>query len=363
MSSEKVSALRLILGGSRFNLLLLAVPVSLFLGYATDNHLGAFAVAALAILPLARLMGEATEQLTRSVGSALGAFLNATFGNATELIIALLAVRRGLFSLVKASITGSIIGNLLIVMGLAMLAGGWSRKKQTFDRTAAGANSAMLLLAVVALVVPAVYDITVFGRLETTGAVVEKLSLAVSLVLIATYILSLIFTFRTHKAPDNLSAVEPPEWTPAVAGGVLAATAVAIALVSEVLVGAVEPAAKALGLTELFVGVVIVAIIGNAAEHATAVQMAVKDKMDIALGIAVGSSIQIALFVAPVIVFAGWAMGKPISLVFTGFEIVAIALAVAIAALVSLDGESNWLEGAQLLAVYTILAIAFYFIP
>jgi len=348
---------------SWFNWLLAAVPVALALGFATNYKIAAFAAAAVAILPLARLMGEATEQLTRSTGAAAGAFLNASFGNATELIIAVIAVRRGLFELVKASITGSIIGNVLIVMGLAMLAGGWSRQRQTFDRTAAGTNAAMLLLAVIALVVPAVYDITVFGHLETAGPVVEKLSLSVSFVLIVMYVLSLVFTFRTNKAPENLSGVEAADWSVPMASSVLAATAVTIAIVSEVLVGAVEGAAHALGMTELFIGVVIVAIIGNAAEHATAVAMAVKDKMDIAVGIAVGSSIQIALFVAPVIVFASWLMGKPMSLIFTGFEIVAIALSVAIASLVSLDGESNWLEGAQLIAVYLILAIAFYLIP
>ena len=352
-----------ILASSRFNWLLLAVPFSLIIGYATGYEIAAFAAAALAILPLARLMGEATEQITRSSGPSFGAFLNASFGNATELIIALAAVRQGLFELVKASITGSIIGNILIVMGLALLAGGWSRHNQRFDRTAAGANSAMLLLAVIALVVPAVYDLTVFGKLETTGPAVETLSLLVSIVLIATYALSLIFTFRTHKAPANMADVEPAEWRPRTAALVLAATTVLIAAVSEVLVGASESTARALGMTELFVGVVIVALIGNAAEHATAVQMAVKDKMDAALGIAIGSSIQIALFVAPVIVFASYLFGRPMSLVFTGFEIAAVALSVAITALVSLDGESNWLEGAQLIAVYLILAIAFYFIP
>ncbi|MDP1809292.1 MAG: calcium/proton exchanger [Actinomycetota bacterium] len=348
---------------SPFNWLLVAVPVALLLGFTPDYEIAAFIAAAIAIVPLARLMGEATEQITRSTGAAVGAFLNASFGNATELIIAVIAVRRGLFELVKASITGSIIGNILIVLGLAMLAGGWSRQRQHFDRTAASANSALLLLAVIALVVPAVYDMTVFGHLETTGPTVEKLSLLVSFVLIVMYGLSLLFTFRTHRAPENISGFEPAQWKISTAASVLAATALAIAVVSEVLVGAVEVAAHALGMTELFVGVVIVAVIGNAAEHATAVQMAVKNKMDIALGIAVGSSIQIALFVAPVIVFASWLMGKPMSLIFTGFEIVAVALSVAIASLVSLDGESNWLEGAQLIAVYLILAIAFYFIP
>ncbi len=343
---------------------------------AVALHWGALAVfvcSALAIVPLAGLMGEATEKLASRLGAGIGGLLNATFGNAAELIIALMALHRGLYDVVKASLTGSIIGNVLLVLGLSMIAGGARREKQNFDRSAAAASSTLLMLAAIALVVPAVFrvvaDTAVASRAITPArelALERGLSLEIAIVLFATYVLSLLFTLRTHKHLYSGGAEDHAHEKVNVGRAVitlLVATAL-IAWMSEMLVGAVEETSHLLGLTEVFVGVIVVAVVGNAAEHSTAVVVAMKNHMDLALNIAIGSSIQIALFVAPVLVFASYAMPHgPMDLRFSTFEVLAIIAAAGVVNLVSQDGESNWLEGALLVAVYVVLGLAFYFLP
>jgi Ca2+:H+ antiporter len=356
-------------------LLLVFVPLAALAEWAHWGGTAVFVCAALAIIPLAGVMGEATERLAERLGAGVGGLLNATFGNAAELIIALMALQRGLHDVVKASLTGSLIGNVLLVLGLACVAGGARRERQSFDRSAAGIGSTLLALAAIGLVVPAMFHFAAEGAIAS-GALTRagelarerSLSLEISVVLFAAYVLSLLFSLRTHRhlyvggrAAHGASA------TPARTGRAVIALLVATALVawmSELLVGAVEEASHALGLTEVFVGVIVVAIIGNAAEHSTAVLVAMKNQMDLALNVAIGSSIQIALFVAPVLVFASYLMpGGPMDLRFTPFEVLAVGVAVFAVNLVAQDGESNWLEGALLLAVYLVLAIAFFFLP
>ena len=295
-------------------LLLVFVPVSFYLGMTHASPTWVFLVACLAILPLAGLMGEATEHLTHHTGPGIGGLLNASFGNAAELIIAFMALRAGETEIVKASLTGSIIGNILMVLGLAMLLGGWKRKELVFSRLAAESGSSMMVLAVVALVIPAIYaQVTNHTHPEH----LESISLDISYVLIATYAASLVFSLKTHKrlfaAAEGSDEDEPhgAVWSVGKSMGVLLAAAVLVGFVSEFLVHAVDEAGKAMGLGKVFMGVVVVAIVGNAAEHSTAVVVAMKGKMDLALGIAMGSSMQIALFVAPVLVIAGHLMGDP----------------------------------------------------
>lgn len=354
---------------NRMNWLLLFVPVSIALElmHRRELELWLFITAALAIIPLAGLIGEATEELAAYVGPAAGGLLNATFGNATELIIALLALQKGLHEVVKASISGSIIGNILLVLGLSMLAGGWGRQKQRFSRTNAGASASMLLLAVIALVMPAIFELVRYGKLEesaTAPAPVQHLSLLVSIVLILIYAASLVFSLKTHRA---LIATDHGEARLARLGrgaaiGLLLAATVVTAVMAEYLVSSIHAATAALHMSEFFVGVIVVAVIGNAAEHFAAVVMARKDKMDLSVTISTASSTQIALFVAPVLVFASYAFGNPMSLIFNAFEVAAIALSVLVLSVITLDGESNWFEGLQLVAVYVILGIVFYFV-
>jgi Ca2+:H+ antiporter len=326
-----------------------------------------FAFSALAIVPLAGLMGEATERLALRLGAGVGGLLNATFGNAAEMIIALAAMQHGFYDVVKASLTGSIIGNVLLVLGVSILAGGARREHQKFDRSAAAVGSTLLALAAIGLVVPAMFHLVAGAPIGTAAAAREQgLSLAIAVVLFASYLLSLFFTLRTHRhlyAGAHAGSPRPssPVLRPLL---VLLVSTALVAWMSELLVGAVEEASHALGLTQVFVGVVVVAIIGNAAEHSTAVLMAMRNQMDLALNIAVGSSTQIALFVAPVLVFVSYAMPHgPMDLRFTAFEVLAVGIAVAVVNLVAQDGESNWLEGALLLAVYGVLGLAFYFLP
>lgn len=353
------------------NLLLIFVPIAIALEYFV--HAPAewlFVASCLAIIPLAGIMGKATEHLAERVGEGVGGLLNATFGNAAELIIAIMALRAGLYDVVKASLTGSIIGNILLVFGLSALIGGARFSIQTFNKTAANLGTTMLTLAAIGLVVPAIFHFVVAGGAAVTVAE-QDLSLEISIILMATYVLSLVFTLRTHKhlyagghGEDADEAIGTEGWSTGKSLLVLLIATAFVALMSEFLVGAVEATAKSFGLTEIFIGVILVAIIGNAAEHSTAVLMAIKNKMDIAINIAVGSSIQIALFVAPVMVFLSYVIGpRPMDLIFTNFEVLAVTLSVAIMALISQDGESNWMEGVQLLAVYAILGIAFYFLP
>ncbi len=352
------------------NWLLIFVPIAIGLKFLKpDAHTAIFVVACLAIIPLAGWMGKATEHLAEKTGEGIGGLLNATFGNAAELIIALVALRRGLYDVVKASLTGSIIGNILLVMGAAFLAGGFKFKTQQFNASGARVQATMLTLAAIALIVPAAYH-----HLGGAAAVTKEagLSLEISIVLIVTYGLGLLFSLHTHKALFVGTAAEAAEverehgqpWSLGKSLIVLAVATALVAWISEILVGSVEHAAHAWGMTSVFVGVIVVAIVGNAAEHSTAVLVALKNRMDLSIGIAIGSSIQIALFVAPMLVFASYFLcPEPMNLVFTPAEVLAIALAVIITGEIAGDGESNWLEGVQLLSVYIILALVFYFLP
>lgn len=322
-----------------------------------------FVSSALAVVPAAGIMGRATEELAAHTGPRVGGLLNATLGNAAELIIAIFAIRAGLLDLVKASITGSILGNVLLVMGLSVLAGGLKNGAQRFDRTHAGVNATQLLLAVLALMIPSIFF---FAHTETTGPV-ESLSLGTAVAMIAIYALGLLFAFR-YTGPEpalahEVEAEHPGRWTVRRSVAVLVAATVLIAWLSEILVGTVEHTTQALGLSEFFIGIIVVPLVGNVAEHVVAIQTAWKNKMELSMAVSIGSSLQVALFVAPVLVFVSLLLGNPLTLVFNRFEIVALFAGVLIGALVSQDGETNWLEGAQLLALYVILALAFFFVP
>ncbi|MGZ4786956.1 MAG: calcium/proton exchanger [Terriglobales bacterium] len=345
------------------DLLLLAVPVAIVLQYVLHaSPLLLFAVAAIGIIPLAGAMGEATDELGQHLGERAGGLLNATMGNATELIISFFALRAGHVEIVKASISGSIIGNVLLVLGMSALVGGIGREHQTFSRRYASINGTMLFIAVVALVTPAVFDVAVYGQLRESGPRLEQLSLWTCLVLVVVYVLSIVFTFGGPQKAASTPAKKPSGSARSALVGLIVAT-VLVAIMSEILVGQIEAAKRALGMSDLFLGVIIIAVIGNAAEHATAIVMARRDRMELAVSIAVGSSSQIALLVAPILVFAAWLMGKPMSLVFSPLETAGIALAVLTAQMISSDGETTWFEGVQLIAVYVILAVAFYFVP
>jgi Ca2+:H+ antiporter len=347
---------------SWLDLLLIFVPGTIALALTGADHLIVFLSAAIAIIPLAGLLGRATEHLTAHVGAGVGGLLNASLGNAAELIIALAALRQGLHDVVKASLTGSILGNILLVLGAAMLAGGAKYERQKFNQTAAGLGASLLLLSAVGLIIPALFHLTASDR----GAAVEReLSLEISLVLFAIYCMHLVFSLRTHRhiyRGEDHHLDESP-WSRGRAIAVLSVATVLVAVMSELLVGALEHAAETLGLTQIFVGVILVAIIGNAAEHSTAVLAAMKNKMDLALSIAVGSSLQIALLVAPILVFSSYVFGTPLDLIFTPFEVAAVTISVLIVGFVSMDGESHWMEGVMLVGVYVMLALGFYFLP
>jgi len=351
------------------NWLLVFVPATVALEVAAPGrHVAIFVCACLAIVPLAGWLGRATEHLAARTSEGVGGLLNATFGNAAELIIAFVALRAGLTDVVKASLTGSILGNILLVLGLSMLLGGLRHKELRFNASGARIYSTMLTLAAIGLVMPAAFHHLAHPEVRTE----RNLSLEIALVLLATYLLSLLFSLHTHKQmfvgnAAEASTVEDDHrstWSLRKALGVLTASTAAIAWISEILVGAIEPTAERFGMTNVFVGVVVVAVIGNAAEHSTAILVARKNRMDLALGIAIGSSIQVALFVAPALVLASYFVGPaPMDLVFTPAEVLAVVVAVAITGQIAGDGESNWLEGVQLLAVYAILALVFYFLP
>jgi len=349
------------------------IPVAIAVELAHASPIVVFGAAALAVIPCAAVMGEATEAIAARTGPGIGGLLNVTFGNAPELIIAFFALEAGLQEVVKASIVGSIIGNILLVMGAAMFLGGLPRDKQSFSRTAANAQSAMLMLALAALIFPAIFQLIHGGGLPGVGdervdfgSDLEKLSLGVVIVLLISYVAGLIFSLKTHRAVFNpFDAAEEEEvhhWSVRRAAIYLALAAVAVGVMSEILVGSISEASEEIGLSEFFVGVFIVAIVGNAAEHWVAVLVAMKDKMDLAVNIAIGSSAQIALFVAPVLVLASFVIGpEPMALVFNGYELGALLFAVLIANLVTQEGESNWFEGVQLLALYAVLGLVFYF--
>ncbi len=361
--------------------LLIAFPVAIAMRLAGVDDLWIFVVSCVAIVPLAGLMGRATEALAHTLGPGIGGLLNATFGNAAELIIALAALWKGpqMYPLVKASITGSIIGNVLLVLGLSIMLGGFKYAYQRYNRTAASMGATLLALATIGLIMPTLYYYVFASamplppeELET----VEFLSEEIAVVLAVVYVLSLVFMFVTHKnlfsgespvseapaAPAAILADTEPHWGRKAAMTVLLVATAGVAIVAEMLIASVETAAHELGMSRVFVGVIVVAIVGNAAEHSTAILVALKNKMDLSVNIAVGSSIQIALFVAPVLVFASMLMGheQTLDLHFTPMEIVAVIASIAILALIAQDGESHWFEGVMLLAVYAILALAFY---
>jgi len=344
-------------------LLLAAVPVSMLLGYVLHAPaVWVFFTACLGVLPLAGYMGEATEHLAHRTGPTIGGLLNATFGNAAELIIAIVALRAGLVELVKASITGSILGNLLLILGLALVAGGLKRRELRFNRVNAGMSAGMLALAVAALVFPALFHALhpeKAARLEEL-----RMSEAVSVILLATYGCSLLFTLKTHRRLfcGEAHPLDGPVWAVGKAVLVLAAATVGVAIESELLVHAATEATEALGLSPIFLGLIVIPIIGNAAEHAAAVMLSRKGQIDLGLQIALGSSTQVALLVAPLLVFAGLLLGQNMNLVFTPFEVLALGLATGVTAIITLDGESHWFEGIQLLAVYGMVAIGAFFL-
>lgn len=339
---------------------LTAITLGLRFGGAT--HTITFIASALALVALAWLIGVATEELGASLGPRLGGILNATFGNAAELIITFFALRAGLIDVVKASITGSILGNLLLVLGASLLVGGLRNGNQSFSRRISGVNSTMLVIAITGLFIPAI-----FGRSlgEEHGAEVGHLSEGVAVVFIVIYALSLVFFFSNpdEGQGEAVEAVAHAGWSPLKAGAVLVVAAGVTAWVSEILVHELEPTIESWGVSEVFAGVILVPIVGNIAEHLVGVQLAWRNKMDFSLVVSVGSSLQIALFVAPVLVFLSHIIGQPMDLAFTQLELATVALAVILVAFIALDGESNWFEGAQLLAVYLIVALAFFFFP
>ena len=343
------------------HILLPAVPAALWLASQHASPLLVFALSCLGVLPLAAYMGEATEHLAERTGPTVGGFLNATFGNAAELIIAIAALRAGLVDLVKASIVGSILGNLLLILGLALIAGTFKRSIVAFNRTAAGMAAAMLALAVAALVFPALFHST-----HPEAALLTELHLseAVAVILAIVYVLSLVFSMRTHR---RLFGGEPhptvaPVWGIPRAVLVLAVATTGVAAMSELLVHAIEPVTAGTGISQAFLGLILIPIIGNAAEHAAAIVVARKGQIDLALQIALGSSTQVALLVTPVLVGVGVLLAQPMNLVFTPFQVLALALATGVSTILTLDGESHWFEGAQLLALYPMVAVAALFI-
>ncbi|MFN8606761.1 MAG: calcium/proton exchanger [Vulcanimicrobiota bacterium] len=351
------------------NWLLIFVPIAAVLNHMHAGPAIVFFAACLSIIPLAGIMGQATEVLADQAGAAIGGLLNATFGNAAELIIAYVAMSKGLHDVVKASLVGSIIGNILLVLGVSTLVGGSRYKILRFNITAASSGASMLLLSAVGLLVPAMY-----AHMASNPQSIRELSTEIAVVLLTCYTCSLVFSLRTHKylydGGAAAEAVEEAELSGSneppgsIRGAVLTllVSTVVVAWMSEILVGVVEAASEAMGLTDVFVGIIVVAVIGNAAEHSSAVMMALKDKMDVAFGIAVGSSIQIALFVAPVLVLCSLGMDKPMDLVFSEPEVMAVIISVLVVGQISQDGESHWLEGVQLLSVYMILAFVFFHI-
>ncbi len=365
-----------LLSGSGWPYLLVPfIPIAVALELAHAEATLIFGAAALGVVPTAALMGRATEELAARTGPGIGGFLNVTFGNFPELVIAFFALNAGLQEVVKASLIGSILGNILLVMGLAMLVGGAKRERQFFDRTAANVQVLMLLLAAAALVLPAAYELIDGGRLPSVGEEevnypneVETMSFVAAIVLLATYAGGLMFSLRTHRSLFNPTGEEEHHageaWSIRRSVITLAIAGVAVGLMSEILVGSIQEASEGIGISEFFVGLIVVAIVGNAAEHWVAIYFAAKDKMDLAVNISIGSSAQIALFVGPVLVLLSFVPGigdHPMSLVFNGYELVAVLLAILVANFVVNEGESTWFEGLQLLALYTVLGVVFFY--
>ena len=352
------------------NALLVFLPIAFALHQLGVDEVFVFGASALAIIPLAGLIGSATEEAASYVGPGVGGFLSATFGNAAELIIVLFALQAGLTEVVKASLTGSILGNLLLVLGLAMLVGGWGRQKQTFSRTQAGASAGMLVLTVVAVLMPDIYAETLADPRPLGAPSLMAISVLVAIVMLIMYAASLLFALRTHRQPLSVASDEDsgerqdgPGLSRSAALTLLAVATILTAVAAELLVGSIEHAARAIGLSDLFVGAVVVAIVGNAAEHVSAVVFARRDHMELAVSIAVSSATQVALLVAPIAVLASTLFAQPMPLVFNHFELGALVLAVLGVSFLILDGESNWFEGALLLGLYAIMAIIFFFVP
>lgn len=342
------------------------LPVALGLQFGHGPVLWQFIFSCAAVLPLAAWIGSSTEQLAQRMGPTYGALFNATFGNFAEMVIAIFAVRAGLIDVVRASLTGSIVGNLLFVAGLSMLMGGWRRESQRFNTLSAESQSGQLILAVAAFMVPALFFRVAHGEQHLLQ--VHEVSIGTSAVLLISYGLGLFFSFKTHK--ERLNAVgevthgdREASWSTRKSILVLLGASALMAVVAEGLVHAVHEAGRAWGMNEIFLGFVVLAIVGNAAEHSTAVTLAMRNQMDTALNISLQSSVQIALFVTPVLVFLSYPLGHPLDIVFTPFEILAAGLAVAVFAYLVINGETNWYEGVQLLAVYAIIAVALYFLP
>src|SRR5919107_292007 len=365
-------------------LLIIFTPIAVALEFVHADHIIIFVIAAIALIPLAKLIGDATEHLSIHYGSSLGSLLNVTFGNAAEIIIAIVAINAGLLDLVKASISGAILGNILLIFGLSILAGSFKYKEQFFNRENVGLQASMLFLAIIGLAVPTVLANTV--NLEDSGGgdgvnienqvSVQILSDLLAFLLLAIYIAGIIFTFFTHKQIFTQSVAKEhrqeeeeeikenhiTHWSKKKSFLLLGLSMVGVIVISEILVGSVEATTEEFGFGELFVGAIIVGIVGNAAEHSSAIILARKGKIDLSIGIAAGSGTQIALFVVPILVIAGIIMNKPFTLVFTLFELATIFLAAIILNLISHDGKSNWFEGVMLTVVYIIIAIGFFFI-
>ena len=349
--------------------LLIFAPIAAALDLVHADHLLLFLVSAIALIPLAKLIGDSTEHLATHYGPTVGSLLNVTFGNAAEIIIGVVAINAGLIDLVKASITGSILGNILLIFGLSIIAGGFRYKDQSFSRENIGFQSSMLFLATIGLAVPTILASTTLSPLESQNQV-QLLSDALAIILLVVYILGIVFTFITHKhlftpppeSADDVQESHATHWSKKKSFLLLAASMAGVVVVSEILVASVETTSKEFGFGELFVGAIIVGIVGNAAEHSSAILLARKGKIELSIGIAAGSGTQIALFVVPILVFAGIVMGQPFTLVFTLLELATIFLAAIILNLIVHDGRSNWFEGVMLTAVYIIIAIAFFFV-
>lgn len=345
-----------------FLFLLIFIPLSFLAYFFRWSALSLMLISALGIIPLSKYIGEATDALASRLGTAWGGILNVTFGNATELIIGILALRKGLTDLAKASITGSILGNILLVLGTAILVAGFKYKKMEFNRTAALVSASTLLLAVISLVMPDIFYLTA----PSVGAnIIEKLSLAVAILILLVYIGYLFFMFSTHKHlyVQEEAKVEKLRWSKLKSIAILLVSTVFVSILSEFLVESVEPVVRRFGWTELFIGVIFVAIIGNAAEHTSAILVALKNRMDLTLQIALGSATQISMLVAPILVLSSWFFPEHMNLIFRPFELVSIALAVFTSNLIIEDGETHWFEGLQLVITYCIMAVAFFLHP
>lgn len=344
-------------------LMLAALPLAYLAEILHLSPVLVFGLAAISVVPLAAYIGEGTEALAAYTNPRIGGLLNATLGNAAELIITIVAIRAGLLELVKASIAGSILGNLLLVMGLSMVVGGIKNGMQKFDRRQASRNAILLVLAVIALLIPSIFS----GYIDNPQSVrVEALSVGSAIIMMVLYGLSLLYSLRAERLPITHQSTEKiihtPTWSIRKALIILALATIGVVIASEILIGAVEPVMAGLGISEFFIGIILIPLIGNVAEHFVAVAVAARDQMDLSVEVAVSSSLQIALFVAPILVFISLLFGNPLQLIFTELELIALIAGVIITAFVSEDGESNWLEGSVLLTIYLLLALGFFLI-